>query len=69
MSCEECKDENATTCCHYTGICEAAKTDNDMSTCIHCGGEMHKVNRFWYHHTQFDDDGNLISPENPQWEE
>lgn len=69
MSCEHCREENETPCCHYTGMCAAAKTDDDISNCIHCGGEMHKVNGSWYHWTQFDKDWNLISPENPQWEE
>lgn len=67
MSCPDCKEEDATPCCHFF-ICEAAKTDNDISLCIHCGGEMNKVNGSWYHWSQFEN-GILISPEHPQGEE
>jgi len=68
MGCEYCKDDDQTPCC-WNGECEAPKNAQGISMCIHCGAEMLEVNGLWYHWSQFDNNGNLISPENQQSQE
>lgn len=63
--CEYCKGENDYPCCWHTE-CEAATTDDTISSCIHCYAEMRKVGIFWYHHSQFDNEGNLLPDTRPQ---
>lgn len=41
------------------GVCEFCKAENRY-------GELREVNGFWYHHSQFDTNGKLISPDYPQ---
>lgn len=61
MGCKECSKDDDEPCCSFGGVCTAAKTKYNISNCIHCGGEMHKIKGFWYHHTQVD------LPENERW--
>ncbi len=61
-SCPYCWREGSKPCCN-TDTCEAFDTDSSISSCIHCGAEMRAENGYWYHHSQFDDNGKLTSPE------
>lgn len=65
--CLECAKENSEPCCNRGhGLCEAWDDDRGISNCVHCGGELREVNGLWYHHSQFNNDMFLISPERPQ---
>lgn len=50
----------------YNGYCESHPGERGITSCKHCGGQLEEVNGFWYHHSQFNDDGTLISPYRPQ---
>lgn len=64
MSCLIC-DKSEKPCCRL-GSCEAPKNARGITSCIHCGGELIQVGGFWYHHSQFYDDGSLIQGTEPQ---
>lgn len=56
--CPRCSGDTEEPCCRmYT--CEAAYNEKGITSCIHCYCELTEVDGFWYHHTQFDDNGNL----------
>jgi len=61
IDCDDLEDP----CCNM-GNCVADPTNNNITNCICCGGELIAVNGYWYHHSQFNWDGTLISPERPQ---
>lgn len=63
--CEECADDDTAPCCNRFN-CEAMPGARETTLCIHCYGELIEVNKFWYHHTQFNENGTLMSPDNPQ---
>jgi hypothetical protein len=44
----------------FNSECEAAPGAEGVTNCIHCGGELHQVGRFWYHWSSFDYQWNLI---------
>lgn len=60
--CPDCAGDNGDACCNYNK-CEAAKGETVITSCIHCYGELLEVDGKWYHHSQFDENNNLISPD------
>jgi hypothetical protein len=42
------------------GYCQAKAGETGVTSCIHCGGELHEINGLWYHWTSFDNQWNLI---------
>ena len=44
--------------CHY-GTCEAPRNATGITSCIHCGGELIKVDGLWYHWSSFEN-GQLV---------
>jgi hypothetical protein len=59
--CDKCCGEHDPPCCDL-GTCDAYPTSEDTSVCVHCGGEMIRLNGFWYHHSQFEDDDDPFDP-------
>ena len=48
------------------GNCQAIGGDRQVTECRYCGAELIEVDMKWYHYSQFDSQGVLISPERPQ---
>jgi hypothetical protein len=46
--------------------CKPLKGAKGITFCIYCGAELLQVGDYWFHWSQFDNNGILLSPDNPQ---
>lgn len=38
----------------WNSTCEAPRGETQITSCIHCGGELHQVGNLWYHWSSFE---------------
>lgn len=64
-ACKQCDIYRGHPCCDEIN-CDPGIDANEslfgIESCIHCGTEMHLVDRDWYCHQQLDENGRPISP-------
>lgn len=46
--------------------CVARAGETRITSCIFCGAELTQRGNLWFHWSQFDAEGRLLSPETPQ---